>query len=87
MMWRAVVALKTSLVSIPSATYKRFESSKIQILDPFIFLNLSFPFLLNSSRLNEHGCIRSPPNLLLFNLDRPEVLPHLSKWNHPQVLH
>jgi hypothetical protein len=33
MVWRKVVALKKSLVSIPSATYKRFGTSKIQILD------------------------------------------------------
>lgn len=86
-MWRRVVGLKTSLVFISSATYKRFGSSKIRVFDPFILLNLSFPFLLNSSRLNEHECIRSPPNLLLFNLDRLELLPHLSRWNYPELLH
>jgi hypothetical protein len=86
-MRRRAVALKTSLVFVSSATCKRFGSSKIQVFDPFILLYLSFLFLLNSSRLNEHGYIHSLPNLLLFNLDRLELLPHLSKWNYPELLH
>lgn len=64
--WRRVVALKTSLVSVSSATCKRFGSSKIQVFDAFILPKLFVPFLLNSSRLHKHRCICSSPSLLAF---------------------